>query len=522
MNQAILVGFLGTKFDNTMTPVWLLGIAVLAGLVLVAVTWALLAGISRLPGLDPLRRATNDVWNIVREGVLFWVLILLLILGSWGILGTFLLRPVGESFEILASLGRLNQVGTITYTETLPGTGLEGSESELFVPDEVALPVNIMGSELRRFRIESPERLSVASKPDVDMDTLEAIEVKADQVFQWALQPNTTSPVGEDLVENFYLRNRGTNDAEVSVTIETDLVYPQVRIIPIVACSILVVFLIYFVQAAFMPRMSAVALSTFKSEIAQPLFAIVLIGGVVLLFLSIYIPYNTFGEDIKMLKDSGLTLIRVLCIVLAVWGAGTTITDEIEGRTALTVLSKPIGRRSFVIGKFMGIAWTAALMFILLGTVLLIVVCYKNVYDARETSQEIPTWQACYLQMSGTVPGLLLGFMETLVLASLSVAISTRLPLLANFVICFTIYVLGHLTPLIVQVTDERFEIVKFFGQLIATIFPNLESFDLQAAVAAGIAVPYEYLGWSLLYCFLFSLIAMLLALLMFEDRDLA
>ncbi len=124
--------------------------------------------------------------------------------------------------------------------------------------------------------------------------------------------------------------------------------------------------------------------------------------------------------------------------------------------------------------------------------------------------------------MAGTVPGLILGFMETLVLAGLSVAISTRLPLLANFVICFTIYVLGHLTPLIVQVTDERFEIVKFFGQLIATIFPNLESFDLQAAVAAGIAVPMEYLGWSLLYCFLFSLIAMLLALLMFEDRDLA
>jgi ABC-type transport system involved in multi-copper enzyme maturation permease subunit len=370
--------------------------------------------------------------------------------------------------------------------------------------------------------MESSERLSVAAKSGVNMDTLDAIEVKADQPFQWQLQPNTISPIGEDLVENIYVRNRGANDAEVTLTLTTDVVYPQVRIIGTLAISVLVVFLIYFVQAAFMPRLSAVALSTFKSEIAQPLFALVLIVGVVLLVLSIYIPYNTFGEDIKMLKDSGLTLIRVLCIVLAVWGAGTTITDEIEGRTALTVLSKPIGRRSFVIGKFMGIAWTAALMFILLGTVLLIVVSYKNIYDARETSQEIPTWQACYLQMAGTVPGLILGFMETLVLAGLSVAISTRLPLLANFVICFTIYVLGHLTPLIVQVTDERFEIVKFFGQLIATIFPNLESFDLQAAVAAGIAVPMEYLGWSLLYCFLFSLIAMLLALLMFEDRDLA
>ena len=104
----------------------------------------------------------------------------------------------------------------------------------------------------------------------------------------------------------------------------------------------------------------------------------------------------------------------------------------------------------------------------------------------------------------------------------MSVAISTSLPMFANFVICFTVYVLGHLTPLIVQVTDERFEIVKFVGQLIATIVPNLEAFDLQTAMAGGLAVPNVYLLWALLYCLLFSVIAMLLALVLFEDRDLA
>jgi len=108
------------------------------------------------------------------------------------------------------------------------------------------------------------------------------------------------------------------------------------------------------------------------------------------------------------------------------------------------------------------------------------------------------------------------------VLAALSVAISTRLPMFANFMICFTVYVLGHLIPLISQATEGRFEIVKFIGRFSAAIFPNLEAFDLQTAIAAGIAVPKEYLGWSLLYCILLSLVAMLLALILFEDRDLA
>jgi ABC-type transport system involved in multi-copper enzyme maturation permease subunit len=223
-----------------------------------------------------------------------------------------------------------------------------------------------------------------------------------------------------------------------------------------------------------------------------------------------------------MLKDSGLTLIRVLCIMLAVWGASTTLSDEIEGRTALTVLSKPVHRRSFVIGKFLGIGWTTAVMFFILGAVFLAVVSYKMVYDARESSTTVPEWQSCYLAVVSTVPGLVLAFMETMILAALSVAISTRLPMFANFMICFTIYVLGHLIPLISQATESQFEIVKFVGRFSAAIFPNLEAFDLQSALAGGFAVPNEYLGMSLIYCLLFSTVAMLLALILFEDRDLA
>jgi hypothetical protein len=57
---------------------------------------------------------------------------------------------------------------------------------------------------------------------------------------------------------------------------------------------------------------------------------------------------------------------------------------------------------------------------------------------------------------------------------------------------------------------------------LIAVVFPNLENFNIQAAVAAGVGVPVVYLTWALVYCLVYSTVAMLLALLLFEDRDLA
>jgi ABC-type transport system involved in multi-copper enzyme maturation permease subunit len=521
MSQPILLGFLGNKAASTLTPLWLLGIGILLGMVLIAVAWVLLLGLSRVLRVKALQRASSEVWTSIREGVLFHLLIVATVFGAIGVVGTIALRPVGESWAILGSLPRLGSTGTLERTMTLPGTPAGGGE-ELVIPPVQEFPIWFRGDELVALEIRSTENIAVSQSSDAEMDTRSAMNVMAGEPSTWRKRPNMTSPFGDTVIEKLYMRNRGVDDAVVSVSVTTDVVYPEVRVIPIAAGTVFVVFLLYFLQATLMPRISAIALATFKSEVAQPLFVIIMSAGIVLLVLSIYIPYNTFGEDIKMLKDAGLTLIRVLCILLAVWGASTTLADEIEGRTALTVLSKPVHRRSFVIGKFLGIGWTTALMFVVLGSVLLAVVSYKMIYDARETSTEVPTWPIVYIEMMSTVPGLVLAFMETMILAALSVAISTRLPMFANFMICFTVYVLGHLIPLISQASEGQFEIVKFVGRFSAAVFPNLEAFDIQSALAGGLAVPQEYLGVSLVYCLLFSAVAMLLALILFEDRDLA
>jgi len=522
LGQSILLGFLSVKAVNTFTPLWLVGVGALAGLILIAFLWGVLLLLARVPGLGLLERLSREFWLVIREGVLYYVLITALVFSGIGILGTFTLRPVGESMDILASLLRLNDVGQAVFEVTVPGTPAPANPDDVVVPDVFPMPVHYYGEELLELKISSTENLALSYDPEAEMDTLRSVNIRAEEPLEWRRRPNAGSPLGDGLIEQLYLRNRGVEDATVRVEVTTDVVYPEVRAIVVTALAIVGVFLLYFLQHSLAPRLSAISLATFKSEVAQPLFMIILLLGVCFLLLSIYIPYNTFGEDVKMLKDSGLTLIRVFCIALAVWGASTTLADEIEGRTALTVLSKPVRRRSFVVGKFLGIGWTTALMFIVLGSVMLFITSYKMIYDARETSNEIPTWQVCYLEMASVVPGLLLAFMETMVLAALSVAISTRLPMFANFMICFTVYVLGHLIPLISQATEGRFEIVKFVGRFSAAVFPNLEAFDLQTAIAGGIAVPNEYLGWSLLYCVLFSVVAMLLALILFEDRDLA
>jgi len=289
-----------------------------------------------------------------------------------------------------------------------------------------------------------------------------------------------------------------------------------------IAAAVTLVVLFAILQAAF-PKIAAIAWTTGKEGVSQPLFYILLFGGAFLLcFLSPHLPYFTFGEDTKVVEENGLTLVMLLSIVLALWTASVSLAEEIEGRTALTVLCKPISRRDFVLGKFLGILGPVAILFILLGVIFLASVSYKVFYDARETSQPEPNSLQCLEEVQRVAPGLVLAFLETTVMVSISVAISTRLGMLPNLVICLSIYVLGHLVPMLAKSAMGQMAIVTFIADLLAAILPVLDHFNIYGPIATGEQVPLAYLGLAALYCLAYSSLAMLAALLMFEDRDLA
>jgi len=286
--------------------------------------------------------------------------------------------------------------------------------------------------------------------------------------------------------------------------------------------ALLSLIVVYLLMWLVVPRTAAIARITAREAISQPVFWVVMAVAVCGLILFPFIPYNTFGDDIKVIKDTGLTWIMVWSIGVALWTASVSIAEELEGRTALTLLSKPIGRRSFVLGKFLGINLSVAVLFILLGALFLGTISYKKVYDSRESGESPPTQQECADEMEQILPGLALAYLETVVLTSICVAISTRLPIIPNLVICLSIYILGHLVPLVVNSSVGKLELVAFVGTFLSVILPVLDHFNVYGSIATGADVPWSYVGTAALYCVLYSTVAMLLGLLLFEDRDLA
>jgi ABC-type transport system involved in multi-copper enzyme maturation permease subunit len=197
----------------------------------------------------------------------------------------------------------------------------------------------------------------------------------------------------------------------------------------------------------------------------------------------------------------------------------------------MTLLSKPITRRQFIIGKFLGIIQAAAIMIVPLTIIFCLLLFYKVGYDARESSETVPDvmdFQTMTINQQRlepvvkTLPGVVLIFLEICVLTAISVAISTRAPMVVNIVSCLAIFVVGHLTPVLVHAGVLKIEFVQFMARLIATILPSLEVFNIQAAVATDRMIPPNYISTSAAYSVCYCAAAILLAFILFEDRDLA
>ena len=265
-----------------------------------------------------------------------------------------------------------------------------------------------------------------------------------------------------------------------------------------------------------------IAITTAKEAIRQPVFIVLLLVGCLLMFIFPFVPYFTFGEDIKMVKDQGLATMLILSLFLAMVTASNSIAEDIEHRTAITLLSKPINRRQFIVGKFIGIIVAVALMFVILGILFSGMVYYKAGYDARESAETPPTAEEKKAEVIQIVPGIVLTYFQVVVLTALSVAISTRLPMLVNVVVCLAVFLLGHLAPVLVAASQGSFELVEFMAKLIEVVLPALEFFNVSSAVATGSTIPIAFVAWNLVYCILYSTIGILLAFVLFEDRDLA
>ena len=106
---------------------------------------------------------------------------------------------------------------------------------------------------------------------------------------------------------------------------------------------------------ATLEQLLAIARNTFFESIRQPVLLVVLVICTILVVLSNPFSAYTMTDDNKMFVDIGLSTVFIGGAILSAFIASNVITREIENRTVLTVVSKPVSRPVFIFGKYVGV-----------------------------------------------------------------------------------------------------------------------------------------------------------------------
>jgi ABC-type transport system involved in multi-copper enzyme maturation permease subunit len=229
---------------------------------------------------------------------------------------------------------------------------------------------------------------------------------------------------------------------------------------------------------------------TFIESIVQPIYPLLLALGAAILGIFALLPFFTLGEDTIMFKSVGLDIILLLVLIVTLFATSRSIFDEIEDRTMLTLMSKPVRRWEVLVGKYLGIITAALIAVAVLGAVLILCTWARlpgdyqirtNSIDERDLKQ---LHDMRMMHTAGLIPSLLLMWLQISVLAAVGVALSTRFSLVVNLPVVIIVYIAGNLTRFLYPATDSPLEgrsaLVRGFAYVVSLVIPFLETFDLR------------------------------------------
>jgi len=269
-----------------------------------------------------------------------------------------------------------------------------------------------------------------------------------------------------------------------------------------------------------MLKIISIAANTFKEVVREPVFYLLVIVGCLMVVLARFMPMFTINEDVKMMKDIGLSTVTVTGLLIALLAASRVVYSEIEGRTAVTVVAKPVRRFQFILGKYLGIVG-AVLLAVFVMTLVFAGMVWWQVMDLY-----LPADQQFALQLRGVgnvAVGCLLSFFQVLVLAAVSVAVSVYANMVVNVGFCFAVFLLGNLSGWFLLETLPNTVTapwLQFVAKLVLGALPFLETYNVQA-LALGTTIPYSYMLLAFGYAAYYSCAMLVVAILLFQRREL-
>ncbi len=286
-----------------------------------------------------------------------------------------------------------------------------------------------------------------------------------------------------------------------------------------------------------MDKVWLIAGNTFRESIRDRILYVIAFFAAVMMVSSLALGWISIGDQLQVVQDFSLAILSFFGALMAVFVGTGLIYKEIDKRTIYTILSKPVRRWQFVLGKYFGLLSVLGLAMFGMLIASMAFVLYAA-YTAQHSP--VPDW-TMRVEWGWYAVAVVLIFFELVVVVALAMLFSSVASPILSAVFTFTAYLLGQVSATVSYmftqfIPQERgaaaatgesltgfvssaYFLVKPFSEFIFYALPDLQHFQLRNQVTLGPAPTWQQVGLAMLYGVGYASAVMLLTVLIFDRK---
>jgi ABC-type transport system involved in multi-copper enzyme maturation permease subunit len=254
-------------------------------------------------------------------------------------------------------------------------------------------------------------------------------------------------------------------------------------------------------------RIASIAYNTFREAVRDRVLYNLIAFAVLLSAAAIFIGQISIEIERLVVVNLGLTAVSLFGVIIAIFVGIGLVSKEIEKRTLYTVLSRPVRRWEFIVGKFFGLAGTLVVntFFMAIG------VFGALLYVAhRFSGADFSILAALYFII-----------LEFLIICAVALLFSSFSSPLLSAVFAFSLFVIGSFADDLRGFATMTHGLARWIATGAAYLVPNFSSLNVISAVAHQQPIGWQLILQNTLYALFYTAMALSGAILIFDRRNL-
>ncbi|HVZ21529.1 MAG TPA: ABC transporter permease [Vicinamibacterales bacterium] len=266
-----------------------------------------------------------------------------------------------------------------------------------------------------------------------------------------------------------------------------------------------------------MRALAWIAINGFRESVRDKVMYSLVAFAILLIGVSYALGQLTAGQDLKIMKDLGLSSISVFGLFMAVFIGIGLVSKEVERRSVYALLAKPVRRSQIVLGKYLGLVLTLVVNVTVMTMALYAVLAYVGwgENEFARAAREAPALDPAMLKAVG------LTLVQLMMVTATALFFSTFSTPILSAALTFGVYVAGYFSTDLRnfdQVVDSRG--AQLLARGLYYVLPNLSSFDIDAQVVHGLHVGWRYIAVTCAYGFTYIAVLLVISATVFSRRD--